>query len=102
MICPLILLTFLSHLVALFAAKDIKDKFLVCFISLILSAGVGSGVTSRIENSFSSGFNSGINSIYDDYDYDEDYYDDEDWFIIIRRKRYQMVSLLFFLNIMEL
>lgn len=49
---------------------------LVCFISLILSAGVGSGVTSRIENSFSSGFNSGINSIYDDYDYDEDYYDD--------------------------
>ena len=28
---------------------------LVCFISLILSAGVGSGVTSRIENSFSSG-----------------------------------------------
>ena len=75
---------------------------LVCFISLILSAGVGSGVTSRIENSFSSGFNSGINSIYDDYDYDEDYYDDEDWFIIIRRKRYQMVSLLFFLNIMEL
>lgn len=50
---------------------------LVCFISLILSAGVGSGVTSRIENSFSSGFNSGINSIYDDYDYDEDYYDDD-------------------------